>query len=207
KTFGHGYGEENDFCLRATARGWRHMLACDTYVFHEGNVSFGLAAAQRKRRSLKALVARYPDYASVIERHVRRDAAGPARFALTAALLRASGKPSVLMVSHQLGGGVQRHIEELAARLGGTANVLLLSSAVRGVNLSLPALPGHSVVTLAGDRLDDLVAYLRTTNLQRAHVHHVAGLDLDLPALLRRLDLGFDVTVHDYFAICPQVNL
>ena len=207
ETFGHGYGEENDFCLRAAARGWRHMLACDTYVFHEGNVSFGPDAARRKQRSMAALVARYPDYRSQIERHVRRDAAGPARFALTAALLRGSGKPAVLMVSHQLGGGVRRHIDDLVTRLAETANVLLLSSAIRGVGLSVPALPGHSVFTLAGDRLDDLVTYLRTTNLHRVHVHHVAGLSLDLRALVRRMDLGFDLTVHDYFAICPQVNL
>jgi GT2 family glycosyltransferase/glycosyltransferase involved in cell wall biosynthesis len=207
KTFGHGYGEENDFCLRAVARGWRHMLACDTYVFHEGNVSFGPDAERRKQRSLAALVARYPDYPSLIDRHVRRDLAGPARFALTAALLRGSGKPSVLMVSHQLGGGVRRHIDELVTRLAGTANVLLLSSSTRGVGLSVPALPGHSVFTLASDRLDDLVTYLRTTNLRRVHVHHVAGLGLDLRALVQRMDLGFDLTVHDYFAICPQVNL
>ena len=179
ETFGRGYGEENDFCLRATARGWRHMLACDTYVFHEGNISFGPAAAQWKRRSLDALVARYPDYLSVIDRHVRRDAAGPARFAITAALLRASRKPSVLMISHQLGGGVQRHIDDLVARLGESVNVLLLSASARGVALSVPALPGHSVCALPGDRLDDLAAYLRTTNLQRVHVHHVAWLDLD----------------------------
>ena len=48
KTFGRGYGEENDFCLRATARGWRHLLACDTFVYHEGSVSFG--AGRRPRR-------------------------------------------------------------------------------------------------------------------------------------------------------------
>jgi GT2 family glycosyltransferase/glycosyltransferase involved in cell wall biosynthesis len=207
KTFGLGYGEENDFCLRAAARGWRHLLACDTYVFHEGNVSFGSEAAPGKRRSLQALNARYPDYARVVDRHVRRDAAGPARFALTAALLRGSGKPSVLMVSHQLGGGVRRHIDELVTRLGVAANVLLLSASVRGVDLSVPALPGHSVFTLAGDRLDDLITYLRTTNLHRAHVHHVAGLGVDLRELVRRMDLGFDLTVHDYFAICPQVTL
>jgi GT2 family glycosyltransferase/glycosyltransferase involved in cell wall biosynthesis len=207
KTFGHGYGEENDFCLRAAVRGWRHMLACDTYVFHEGNVSFGTDAARQKQRNLGALVARYPDYARLIDRHVRRDAAGPARFALTAALLRGSGKPSVLMVSHQLGGGVKRHIDELVGRLGEMVNVLLLSSSARGVGLSVPALPGHSILTLTGDRLDDLVAYLSTTKLHRVHVHHVAELDLDLHALVQRMGLGFDLTVHDYFAICPQVNL
>jgi GT2 family glycosyltransferase/glycosyltransferase involved in cell wall biosynthesis len=207
ETFGQGYGEENDFCLRASARGWRHMLACDTYVFHEGNVSFGAAAVQGKARARTALLARYPDYEHVVARHVWLDAAGGARFAATAALLRASGKPCVLMVSHDFGGGVERHISELAARLGDTANVLLLGSSARGVSLSVPALPGHSMLSLTGDRLDELASFLRTVNLHRVHVHHVAGLDLDLGALLRRLDVGYDVTVHDYYAICPQVNL
>jgi len=32
-------------------------------------------------------------------------------------------------------------------------------------------------------------------------------MDLDARALLHRLAVPFDVTVHDYFAICPQVNL
>ena len=152
-------------------------------------------------------MARYPDYEAVVARHVRLDAAGPARFTVTAALLRASGKPTVLMVSPQLGGGVRHHIDTLVTRLAGTANVLLLCSSTRGVTLSVPTLPGHPIFSLAGDQLGELEIYLRTTNIQRVHVHHVAGLDLDLHALLRRLDLGFDVTVHDYFAICPQMNL
>ncbi len=207
ETFGRGYGEENDFCLRSSVRGWRHMLACDTYVHHDGDVSFGVGAPRWKRRGLDALVARYPDYLRLIDRHVRRDAAGPVRFAVTAALLRASCKSAVLMISHQLGGGVQRHIDDLIVRLGTAANVLLLRASARGAELSVPALPGHSVCDLPGDRVDDLATYLRTTDLQRVHVHHVAGLDLDPRALAARLGLGFDVTVHDYFAICPQMNL
>lgn len=207
ETFGLGYGEENDFCLRAAARGWRHLLACDTYVFHKGNVSFGASAGGKKRRALTALDTRYPDYAATVARHVWLDAAGPARFALTAALLRDSGLPTVLMISHQLGGGVQRHVDELTARLRGAAHVLLLSTSDSGVRLSVPSLPGHSALRLAGERLDDLVTYLATVALARVHVHHILGLNLDLNVLLRRLDLGYDITVHDYFAICPQVNL
>jgi GT2 family glycosyltransferase/glycosyltransferase involved in cell wall biosynthesis len=207
ETFGFGYGEENDFCLRAAARGWRHLLACDTYVFHKGSVSFGATAGGKKRRALDALAARYPDYAAEVDRHVRLDLAQAARFAVTAALLRASGKPTVLMVSHQLGGGVQRHIDELVARLAGTANVLLLSASPRGASLSVPALPGHSVFRLSGERIGDLLAYLRTVNLHRAHIHHMLGVDLDLVALMHRLEVGFDIMVHDYFSVCPQVNL
>ena len=49
--FGRGY-EENDFCLRASAQGWRHLLACDTFVFHSGEVSFGADSLSGKEAGL-----------------------------------------------------------------------------------------------------------------------------------------------------------
>src|SRR5262249_28066646 len=39
------WGVEVDFCLRATMVGFRHALACDVYVGHSGNASFGSEAA------------------------------------------------------------------------------------------------------------------------------------------------------------------
>src|SRR5690606_6719271 len=39
-TFGRGYGEENDWCFRASALGWRHVLCDDAYVVHVGGMSF-----------------------------------------------------------------------------------------------------------------------------------------------------------------------
>ena len=38
--FGAGYGEENDYCLRARAAGWQLALADDTYVFHAQSKSY-----------------------------------------------------------------------------------------------------------------------------------------------------------------------
>ena len=38
--FGRGYGEENDFSMRAAGAGWRNVLAGDVFVYHEGAVSF-----------------------------------------------------------------------------------------------------------------------------------------------------------------------
>ena len=45
--FGLGYGKEADFCMRASARGFLHVLDDATFVFHEGQRSFG---ATRRRR-------------------------------------------------------------------------------------------------------------------------------------------------------------
>lgn len=44
KTFGKGYGEENDFCFRCLEYGYYHVLCDDTFVLHKGSQSFLEAA-------------------------------------------------------------------------------------------------------------------------------------------------------------------
>ncbi len=206
-TFGRGYGEENDFCLRATARGWHHLLACDTFVFHAGKVSFGADGDRQSAQGQTLLAKRWPHYARLIDQHIREDEAGPARLAATAALFRHLGRPVTLLVTHALGGGVRRHISDLIRRSGDRANFLLLESTARGIALSVPALPGHSVAMLPAEQIDGIAAILRSAGVSRLHIHHLLGMDLDLRHLVHALDVPFDVTVHDYYTICPQVNL
>jgi GT2 family glycosyltransferase/glycosyltransferase involved in cell wall biosynthesis len=207
QTFGRGYGEENDFCMRAAALGWKHLLACDTFVYHAGGVSFGADSPERARAA-QELRERHPDYESTVARFVRRDPAKPYRFAVTAALFHAAAEPTILMFSHCLGGGTGRHVSELVAEIGQRANLLLLRPCIDGSELSIPSLPGHPVLRLADDHsLDDLITLLNSFNIRRVHVHHLIGFSFDLRELIERLQVPFDVTVHDFFSICPQVHL
>ena len=48
--FGRGYGEENDFCMRAAKSGYKHVLAHNTFVYHAGGVSFGEEKAPRVKK-------------------------------------------------------------------------------------------------------------------------------------------------------------
>jgi GT2 family glycosyltransferase len=50
-TFGAGYGEENDLCIRARQAGWRLMVADDAYVLHHQSRSYG---DERRLRLAKA---------------------------------------------------------------------------------------------------------------------------------------------------------
>ena len=202
-----GYGEENDFCLRSAALGWRHRIACDTFVYHKGSVSFAGRAARLAARAMKLLMERYPAYPRDVARYVALEDITPYRFALTAALFRQSDKPVILAVSHGLGGGVRRHIDSLVERFQESAHFLLLEASDRGARLSVASLPGHPSLTLPAKRLDDLVELLRSMNVSRVHIHHLLAVDMDIKALIHRLGVPFDVTVHDYFAICPQINL
>jgi glycosyltransferase involved in cell wall biosynthesis len=128
------------------------------------------------------------------------------RFAGIVADFRASGLPCLLMVSHPLGGGVKRHVDALVARLRGTANVLLLEAGRWGVAVSAPD-AGDGVLAVATTRMQELADFLAAVPVARAHVHHTIGLDRGLRGVLHRIGLRFDVTLHDYYGICPQVNL
>lgn len=47
-SFGGGFGEENDYCLRAVAAGWSLAVADDTYVYHAQSKSY----SHQRRRTL-----------------------------------------------------------------------------------------------------------------------------------------------------------
>lgn len=50
ETFGRGYGEENDYCLRATQAQWKLALADDCYVFHAQSKSYSSERRQELAR-------------------------------------------------------------------------------------------------------------------------------------------------------------
>lgn len=67
--FPQGYGEENDFCQRASASGWRHRIAGNVLVRHARSASFG---EERRRRlgeaGMAVLRERWPDYEADVGR-------------------------------------------------------------------------------------------------------------------------------------------
>ena len=61
--FPSGYGEENDFCQRASARGYRHLIAGNVYVRHERSASFGHERrAKLGDAGMAVLRERWPNY-------------------------------------------------------------------------------------------------------------------------------------------------
>jgi GT2 family glycosyltransferase len=61
--FPQGYGEENDFCQRASARGLRHLIAGNVYVRHARSASFGHERREALGRAgMSVLRERWPNY-------------------------------------------------------------------------------------------------------------------------------------------------
>jgi GT2 family glycosyltransferase len=72
-TFGRGYGEENDFCMRAAGHGWRNVLCDNVYVVHRGGASFSLTGERPGGEALVRLNARYPRYNAQVAEFIRAD--------------------------------------------------------------------------------------------------------------------------------------
>ena len=71
--FGHGYGEECDFSMRASANDWNHMVAADVFVFHEGGASFTDESNPRKQKADKIMDALHPGYDRLITSFLQAD--------------------------------------------------------------------------------------------------------------------------------------
>jgi GT2 family glycosyltransferase/glycosyltransferase involved in cell wall biosynthesis len=206
ETFGLGYGEENDFSLRATDRGWKHLLALDTLVYHKGEVSFGKNSPSRQK-ALKSLLGKFPDYLEQVGKYVALDPAVTYRFATTAKLFGGNGKKLILLVSHALGGGTQRHIEDLVNSCTPKMDFLLLIPRNGGYELSVPSLRGHAKLHLSVAEKSKLVSILKLFSISRVHIHHVFGFTDEIKSIVQETGVPFDFTVHDYLAICPRITL
>lgn len=78
-TFGHGYGEENDFCRRAENAGMRNVLCDDTYIVHHGGASFGPLGLKPDEESMQRLLTRHPEYLHLVTEFIKTDPLAPRR--------------------------------------------------------------------------------------------------------------------------------
>lgn len=220
EAFGKGYGEENDFCVRATRLGYTHLLAGDVYVRHAGGVSFSERKLQAIQRAMRVMEERHPGYNVTIQEYITRDPATALRRRLDIARLnRISNAPlSFLYVFHTWGGGTEKHCRDMAKWLE-EENVTVLTlqplesnparCRIRPIttttDLDIPNLDFNVTEDAA---LNDALAALGTGHI---HIQHLVGYDERyyalLPRVAERLGIAFDITVHDYFPFCPRIHL
>jgi GT2 family glycosyltransferase/glycosyltransferase involved in cell wall biosynthesis len=213
--FAQGYGEENDWCLRAAHLGWRHVAGPGIFVSHSGGRSFGAAKDLLIQRNTAVLERLHPGYGAYVQAALAAEPLLAARRRIDRLkLLRSPGRAATVLITHGEGGGVQRHV---AWR--GTS---ITAAGRRPIVLSPGRRPGSCVVSLgAGEgatklanlrfdlpgELTGLATLLTEAGATLFEVHHLLNHDpsvTDLPALL---GVPYEVFVHDYGHWCPRISL
>lgn len=217
-TWGRGYGEEVDFCLKAASVGWRHALCADLFVVHRGGVSFGAEKLARVLENNRKISARYPFYDAMIQRVLTADPMASARRAISFELLR-DALPSVrrLHITHALGGGTERYVEDVAALQEAEGACVVVLRADRDgtsvLDVRVPPgtldgfFPEHVLERFRFDEGADLIDALGSLGFASVHVHSALFMPVSVIEWATSFVGERFVTVHDYVWACPRVTM
>lgn len=212
--FGAGYGEEVDWCQRATSLGGRHIALPGLFVGHKGAASFGASRRkQRVRQATRKISKRHPSFTENAIAWQHQDPIAPERLVLALSWLgNVSKTPVRLYIAHAMGGGAESALQQEIARdlAKGVPGIVVL----RAGGPALWRLELHGLrFSLSGDTDDtDLVHALLEPLVQR-RVIYSCGVGAQnpsaLPDMLLRLACGhrLDLRLHDFFLISPSWNL
>ena len=176
--FGHGYGEENDFCLRAEARGWQHVAATDTFVWHWGGTSFADQRTPRVAEAMRTIARMHPTYLKRIADYIEANPLAAVRQALDIARLRRAA-PGYLLTDAPDAAKPRAREGVLLMRPDASGPGLLLSAP--GVKLT-PNLPVLNPALDFGATVDAL----RAIGVTGIAVQDTTALPAETVALLRR---------------------
>lgn len=224
KAFPRGYGEENDFCMRARALGWRNIIDDATYVFHERSKSFGEQKTDLMAAGRKAVDARHPDYSYSIKVFGESGQIALARYRVgQARTMLERGQvllPRILFVASTVTGGTPQTNRDLMSSLSDTWEPWLLRCNSRVMSLSrvtkrsLDVVETHSLQepvsptshrSFEYDRV--LAGWLAKYDFDLVHIRQLVWHSLSLPRLAKEAGAAVINSFHDFYTISPSVKL
>jgi O-antigen biosynthesis protein len=137
--FPRGYGEENDFCLRAAAAGWTHVVDDATLIYHVRSASFGDDRELLSRQGRAIIDQRYPGYGEAVKDMFADPVLDEARRNVERAgkthLAPQGVRPRILFVISTTSGGTPRTNEDLMGALVDRAETYVLHCDSRVIKL------------------------------------------------------------------------
>lgn len=227
EAFPRGYGEENDFCMRALKQGWRHIIDDSTWIYHVRSASFGEEKTELIKAGRQIVDARYPDYSYLVRKAFSsekisaiRERAAQLYHTAHDSIDPVNPRPRILYVISTLTGGTPQTNEDLMSSLSDEIDAYVLRCDSK--TLSLHHYCGgyyeevaRVVLSLTiqasihrSDEYDQVVkVWLAKWAIELVHIRHIAWHSLGLVEVTQSLGIPCIFSVHDFYSICPSVKL
>lgn len=237
KSFGEGYGEEAEFCMRALKAGYVHVLDDATFIFHEGQRSFGRSRGRRVDAAHQAMQRLHPEYLATVGAFLREDPIRPLRQRVLAELRpvkrsQPAGRPE--RVLHLVHGwppwspaGTELYAAWLARRQARHRDVAVyarIADPARDKGEALELLDEGVRVRLIVNNFTQRDPLSRNAIRDRAlgidfghlldhfaprllHVHHLAGHAASLVEAAARKGIPIVFQIQDWWLACARANL
>ncbi|MBD8577735.1 glycosyltransferase [Pseudomonas syringae] len=223
KTFAKGYGEENDFCMRAGHFGWEHILADNVIVYHERSASFLDNKTALMDRASDLIPEMYPEYKSAIgQSFVQNSELNQRRFDIAYKSIRypTLPKPRVAYVIGVDSGGTPQTNMDLMSTIQndyepylllcstGTLRIFKIQGATRieveSIQLLHPVMPiQHDSDSYKREITDVLQRY----SFELIHIRHIGRHGLSIIPIAKSLNIKVIFSLHDFYTVCPNVKL
>lgn len=225
EAFPRGYGEENDFCMRAVRAGFTHVVDDRTFVYHKRSASFGDQKTALMDAGSDTVRARYPEYRLLTPIFSEDPDLLTMRWRVRHAIKQASKlgtvlRPRVLFVISTVTGGTPQTNRDLMEALADRYEPWILRCDSRMIELSRHEPAGD--VVMETHRLDKVIHaslhrspeydaqvadVLLRYGFETVHIRHIAWHGLGLIDVCKKLGVPVIFSFHDFYTICPTIKL
>ncbi|MHB1882341.1 MAG: glycosyltransferase [Acidithiobacillus sp.] len=210
EVFGKGYGEENDWCMRAGKFGYRNLHVPNLFVYHKHGGSFLTEDKERYQRNNLAIInERHPDYSGKVQQLIENDAFSFLRKCVLAkALCEKHG--AIAIFDHDLGGGANQYVAESLSNH--KVSIIIRYNTIRCEFEASFRGDNISDLIIKIDTLPDIKDLVRFFNVDELVINNLVSYPkvIDFIDFIRELtDRRIHLTymMHDFYAICPMYNL
>ncbi len=235
KTFGKGYGEENDFCYRALDNGYSNVLCDNTFIYHKGTQSFKKENLTSSRQELienhmRLLREKHPIYVEKTDQFL---AINPLKDIQENINININifGKKRILYLVNeweenmQMTGGTSLHIKDLILEnnIKNIASFVLAPDkgdlskfklflytqdfAKEILNFKTDIFQYGQIHYTNNSYKEMLKTIFKTFKFDILHVHHFLFQTFDAIDVAKENNIYSIITLHDLYMSCPSINM
>ncbi|WP_418026664.1 glycosyltransferase [Paenibacillus sp. JJ1722] len=216
ETFSKGYGEENDWCQRAIKNGYRNVIVDNLFVYHKHGGSFPSEEKQRLiEENAKLLSKKHPNYNADVAAFFELDPLRSTRdFLIMKLSATLDNKKPLVFLDHNIGGGASAYLENLKKEKNNNDEKIIVIKYDVDSNFFLMLFNYKQInISYRFSKFSELEQILDAIGVEAIYINELVTYpDLyqtleQISTFKRRFGSKLIMLLHDYFSICPTVNL
>ena len=196
-TFGRGYGEDTDFCLRIQQAGLRNVCAANTYVVHWGSRSFGKEKKYLVKQNLPRLHLKYPKHSEEYDQFLANNPLNDLCRGIQRHLL------AKLMPQYK----ATLHLSALKSEGDGAfiLNPMRMHSGQWLLSLNFTGITGLDAISYHWpEQAEELRADILAAGFKKINLKTLGDWPLALIDQLADGFIPYDISFEDYSGYCPR---
>ena len=213
RTFGRGYGEENDWCQRAIKAGYKNVIVENLFVWHKHGGSFSNAEKiDLLKRNLDLLGKKHPKYhVDVIKTFERKPHYEQRAYLLMILRQNLAGK-IICYFDHNLGGGANIYLDRVISHRNSESIYLIRYDHEEGeyyLNLYLGEYTGE----FKFETIDEIQVFINCAGIKEIIINNLVSYPdiFNTMKIILKLkeenNIKLRMLIHDYFPVCPVYYL